>query len=654
MGYLNKINSLKIMFVLAFALLTSGCNSGDGNNQDTSSDQLQQPIAEELAAPLEGVAVKGPLAYATVKIYKLDTSLRDFYNPALPLVTTTTDNLARFSGLRLPVNVPPPYVVVVDGSRSIDLDTNFIPVIPILHSIITAENIANNNVIIATPLTTLAFEMARRTQGAGASQAAFLSALNLATLRLRSTFAYGIDNSVDVFRWPAVPSSATRTNQALDQMAKHRAVIELFSAFVVQMATQNRTTTNQQIGMIADDLQSDGVLDDVASGKVMNTINLHTLVQSPQNVVIPNTAYRVGDIYRLLEYERRIVAPTMPVIPNKTIDLSRVALHSDMDQDGVLNAVDTNALVSDITATANRATKFNPGNYMLVFDGASTQAFAKVIGNPDMKGVQKRYFWNELETSKGRYDFSQIEADLYYLRNQGKRLVVQLQDKSFNGTPAYVPPYILQDQEYAGGVIKNDTKGWTLKKWNVGVQNRLSALYQVMGARFNHEPAFEALVFNETAQSLTCTEISKTDHLATDYRDGLMTLLTAAKQAFPQTSVIQYINYISCGNALLADVVAHAQRVGAGIGGPDITPDDAALARWAYPYYSQYAGRMILGAAVQDYTIAKPKSGMTLAETYLRFGKESLYLDYIFWNQTEPHYSGDVVPVLSRYRNTYR
>src|SRR5262245_30846975 len=50
---------------------------------------------------------------------------------------------------------------------------------------------------------------------------------------------------------------------------------------------------------------------------------------------------------------------------------------------------------------------------------------------PALAGAQVKYTWRELEPARGSYRLRDVLADLAWLEQHGKRLVVQLQDASF-------------------------------------------------------------------------------------------------------------------------------------------------------------------------------------------------------------------------------
>ena len=99
--------------------------------------------------------------------------------------------------------------------------------------------------------------------------------------------------------------------------------------------------------------------------------------------------------------------------------------------------------------------KWHPGNYMLTYTPGSPQSNLDTIRDePLVIGAVRRYYWAQLETSAGVYDFSAIESDLKYLKSMPtpKRLVIQIYDRDYkSGTPVgVVPNYLLEDPRYGG------------------------------------------------------------------------------------------------------------------------------------------------------------------------------------------------------------
>lgn len=64
------------------------------------------------------------------------------------------------------------------------------------------------------------------------------------------------------------------------------------------------------------------------------------------------------------------------------------------------------------------------------------------LDRPDVVGVQGLYSWKSLESAEGVYNFSAIESDIETVTAKGKKLWVQLQDRTFNPANDPVPSYM--------------------------------------------------------------------------------------------------------------------------------------------------------------------------------------------------------------------
>lgn len=288
--------------------------------------------------------------------------------------------------------------------------------------------------------------------------------------------------------------------------------------------------------------------------------------------------------------------------------------------------------------------KWHPGNYMLVTTGYSQSDFDTIQNDPNILGAQVRYSWRDLETSEGVYDFSKIASDLAYLQAMGKRLVIQIQTKTFGdgSQAAPVPDYILTDPTYDGGMVENTdsssgsygTKVAML--WNTAVNNRLIALYKALGERFDTEDYVEAINTTESALSLTTAQLSANGYDADTYATALEDDVNNLKQAFPSTTVLSYVNYLNLKPGNIANVASSAHDASAGIGGPDLVipnPSYGITAPPSYQYFGSggYGGQMPLGLAVQNQSYVDADSGFWTLGDLLDYGVNDLSLNYIFW-----------------------
>lgn len=70
---------------------------------------------------------------------------------------------------------------------------------------------------------------------------------------------------------------------------------------------------------------------------------------------------------------------------------------------------------------------------------------ASFLEHQGIEGAQLKYTWKEGEPEKGQYHFEDIQADLTFLHQHGKKLFIQLQDVSFGQSPPNIPDYLLTD-----------------------------------------------------------------------------------------------------------------------------------------------------------------------------------------------------------------
>jgi len=320
------------------------------------------------------------------------------------------------------------------------------------------------------------------------------------------------------------------------------------------------------------------------------------------------------------------------------------------------------ATVGDVVA--EQLTNFVPKNF--VFFGSERQHISdpSFLTNVVIVGAQLKYSWRELEPVRDQYDFKPILDDLAFLDQHHKRLFIQLQDVTFSEDMP-VPDYLLKDPAFHGGAERkyeyagdNDTRpafdGWVARRWDPAVCDRFRHLLDALGHQVDGR--IEGVALAETAISFG---EKATNHPAgftyESYVAGVLTNLTAAREAFPHSQVIQYANFMPgewlpwTDHGYLKAVYAHAEKIGAGVGGPDLLPHRKGQLNHSYPLIAARAPGVTAGIAVQDGNLAakNPITGkrVTVDELY-RFATENLRVNYIFWGTEEPFYSRDILPYL--------
>jgi len=217
------------ILIISSVLFLQSCGGGGGSTQQGASpSQSQQlvseppplvsepsqlvseppPVVSEPQLFIAGGGVKGPLAFAKVELYALDMRFDTLYQPDKPLAAATTDAYAKISGLPIPRNVAPPYVLVIDGTNAIDRNTGQAPVISKLVTIITSETLRTGKPVYATPYTTLAYQMMRLDPHGDGLLATYYNDISLSAVALKR-----VDPVID-FKWQQdSPANSVNTDR---------------------------------------------------------------------------------------------------------------------------------------------------------------------------------------------------------------------------------------------------------------------------------------------------------------------------------------------------------------------------------------------------------------------------------------------------------
>ena len=305
----------------------------------------------------------------------------------------------------------------------------------------------------------------------------------------------------------------------------------------------------------------------------------------------------------------------------------------------------------------------DPDHY--VYFGRDRERIRKpeFLTNPGVVGAQLKYTWRELERERDRYDVDLIVSDLEYLTGHGKRLFVQVQDVSFEEAIINVPRYLLEDSAFNGGVARQYgegddgalvAEGWVARRWDPAVQERFARLLTALGADLDGRIAGinlpeTAIWFSDSAA------LHPAGYSGAAYRDGIVTYMTAARRAFPTSDVLAYANFMpgearpEVDNGYLSSVYEHAQRIGVGVGGPDLLPHRKGQQTHSLPLIAGRDPETVAGLAVQwgNLDAIDPETGEPVTvEALARYARDVLRLDYVFWGAQEPHYSKAIVPFL--------
>lgn len=301
-----------------------------------------------------------------------------------------------------------------------------------------------------------------------------------------------------------------------------------------------------------------------------------------------------------------------------------------------------------------------PRNYVFFAREHDRISEPSFLTHERVAGAQLTFTWRELEPERDRYDLTAMRERLAFLERHGKRLFVQLQDVSFSER-ILVPEYLTTDPAFHGGAARKYEGegasarfgGWTARRWDPAVRARFIKLIGVLGAELDGR--IEGLVIPETAIGFDHPAFRPAGFTYESYVEGIREIMSAARKAFPRSCVIIYANFMpgewlpANDKGYLRAVYAHADSIGAGVGGPDLLPHRRGQRNHSYPLIAARRQAVVAGVAVQDGNLAERDPGtgarVTVAELY-RFATDELRLDYIFWGTEEPYYSTEIIPYL--------
>lgn len=353
--------SIQLSLVTASISLLSACGGGsDSPTPEPPPPPPPPPPVEKI--DLSGGGVKGPMAFAAVKVYQIDTTQEGFKGAEVG--TASTNAQAQIENLSLELPLSPPYlleITAIDGT--IDITTSKFPVITKMKTVVTQEMLDAEAALYATPLSGLAVDLAFANADSSTlpytgnadgtvSAEELLASLNSAQQQVKSTLGFGIGDDVDIFSTPPLIDASTTTPEQQAATAAYRSAVEAVTAVVYQMqqlAGETETDTNDILQDLAADL-SDGTIDGMSGEDATASYPaeaLDILQQDPASLPIPNDdANRtVGDVKAL------VVSETAQTGNSETdtdtyadsddeVELAPAETSPDIDGDGVLNTDD--------------------------------------------------------------------------------------------------------------------------------------------------------------------------------------------------------------------------------------------------------------------------------------------------------------------------
>ena len=230
--------------------------------------------------------------------------------------------------------------------------------------------------------------------------------------------------------------------------------------------------------------------------------------------------------------------------------------------------------------------KWFPGHYAKVNSGGAVGIdewrIEPVKDNPYFVGYTMLIHWNSFEKEKDVYDFKVIYDAIRICERDKKKLMITFQDvvHSGGGNP-YLPPYILSSPEFEGGyyslVTDGDLGTGVLKSypkmWVQPLRDRWNKYVTAVGKEFDNHPTLAAVTFSESSRAKPEPLLSQPGFSAAAMIEYFKQQNSAAAKAFPNTIVMQYVNYVRAGatEEMRDDMMKYiVETLNNGFGGPDI------------------------------------------------------------------------------------
>jgi hypothetical protein len=277
--------------------------------------------------------------------------------------------------------------------------------------------------------------------------------------------------------------------------------------------------------------------------------------------------------------------------------------------------------------------KWYPGHYLLEAGNASNAnrntidngLIDKIAGTgtnliPNIRGIQKRFTWRQLEPTRGAYNFTPILNDLQKFKDETGstpyprylRILLMYKGIGGKGAPNYLsvttdPGY---DSAFGPGIYNwNGTSNEHPCFWLPAVEERFALFLDAMGAALDSigrpagDPRYflSTVDFNETSWGPTPTDDQKNK-----MGEALKRLQLRLKAAFPTTICGHFLNFPNTASYSVLKVLApHMRDNGLTLGGPDTWWNDTSvegppLGNGVYGYYDDASGLTAISPSVQN------------------------------------------------------
>ena len=323
--------------------------------------------------------------------------------------------------------------------------------------------------------------------------------------------------------------------------------------------------------------------------------------------------------------------------------------------------VDGAACVKTSATSPSQGIKYHPGHYAWFapkrwfrIDEAETIAEVKtfidsIAGESTVKGIQLATLWRALEgRTAGDYSagFAAMDQILAHAKARNKRVMLAL----FTGWSGNIdsdytifPDYIVNGSSYGITVSSQIAKPTRFaRSWQQATNDRIIALVQAYGARYNGNPYLEMVNFGETAIGGVTTDGFSNQALLAQ----MQRLIVATRAAWPNTGLRIGANDLA-PDSLMTQLFTTCEKYACAVGGPDVWPATvtqadrvfAGLDQYQKQVYTDYRDRMPWAIEIQSPELAGQWTPKELYDatvygyyaTQDKFAVPSMKTKYVIW-----------------------
>lgn len=397
-------------------------------------------------------------------------------------------------------------------------------------------------------------------------------------------------------------------------------------------------------------------------------------------LTLPSVRDTLGAVTRTLTRNPAFaVAPSIDGTSNSYVDTSVAPGQSYTYQYYVTDARGISSAVQASSATVpnsqtNPSIKWNPGHYVMApsYNTHNPAHITEIGEMPNIKGWSCLIYWGAIETSRGVYNWNYLDGLLDQLEAVNRQLIVGISSHSFGGTTnnGIVPQYLATEPNGGGGWFVKPGGGIESKVWHASIMDRLLALFDAIGTRYNSHPNFEGLRGSES--SIT-SPLSAPDYNQTLYVNQYKRLIQNIRRNLPNTNCWAGLNF-GIPQATMPEICQLMEANKVGLYSPDVMTDsegnkawgDKALSGLIYNGSAWVSGgvdrrlRIPTYHDVQGPELGGKEGGFTLTQMD-NFSRDQvkdhhlawLRKTFIFDTHPDPDYMWDTTPEISPSIKTY-